>query len=103
VLKPGGTALVAYHGAGYYLRYLAQGENWKYRAYGIRTVVATWYYRWVGRRLPGFIGDTLYQAEPRLRRHYADAGLALERSVLGRTFAGFPVFIHHRLRRLQDR
>jgi len=99
VLRPGATALVSYHGAGYYLRYLAEGENWKYRAYGLRTVLATWAYRWTGRRLPGFVGDSLYQAEARLRRHYQKAGLDIETRVLGRTFWGFPVFIHHALRK----
>jgi SAM-dependent methyltransferase len=100
VLKPGALALVSYHGAGYYLHYLLEGgEGWKYRVYGLRSLVNTWVYRWSGRRLPGFVGDTLYQAEARLRRYYEKAGLQIESRTLGRTYLGFPVFIHHRLRR----
>ena len=99
VLRPGATALVSYHGAGYYLRYLVQGENWKYRVYGARSLANTWLYRWTGKRLPGFVGDTIYQSESRLRRHYEAAGLVLESRVHGPAFGGFPVFICHTLRR----
>lgn len=99
VLRPGGTALVSYHGAGYYLRYLLDGDDWKHRVYAARALANTWVYRWTARRLPGFIGDTIYQAESRLARHYARAGLTVEAREHGRAFMGFPVFIFHRLRR----
>jgi SAM-dependent methyltransferase len=102
VMKAGATALVSYHGAGYYLRYLLEPEHWKERVYGARALANTWVYRWLGRRLPGFVGDTIYQAERRLQRHYACAGLAVESRTLGATYRGYPVFIHHRLRRRDD-
>jgi SAM-dependent methyltransferase len=102
VMKPGAIALVAYHGAGYYLRYLLEGAHWKFRVYALRALVNTWLYGLSGRRLPGFVGDTLFQSEARLRRHYASAGLELEAFTPARRYASFPVFILHRLRRRES-
>jgi SAM-dependent methyltransferase len=99
VLKPNGVALVSYHGAGYYLRYVLKGEDWKGRVYGSRSIVNSWVYRMSGQRLPGFMGDTIYQSEARLQRYYARGRLLLEDRMLGPTYAGFPVFIYHTLRR----
>jgi SAM-dependent methyltransferase len=99
VLRPGATARVSYHGPGYFLRYLLADPDWRVRFYGLRTIVNTLFYRVTGCRLRGFLGDTLYQSEQRLRRYYAQRGLDLVDSCPSATFAGAPVFIYHVLRR----
>jgi ubiquinone/menaquinone biosynthesis C-methylase UbiE len=99
VLRPGGTARISYHGAGYFLRYLLTDANWKVRFYGLRTIVNTLFYRTTGRRLHGFLGDTLYQTDQRLRRYYLQSGLELVESRPSAAFAGAPVFIYHVLHR----
>lgn len=99
VLKPGATAYAAYHGAGYYLRYVATGESYKLRIYGTRSLLNGWAYALTRRRLPGFMGDTIYQAEGRLQKYYDRAGLALEQTSGGARFGGYPVFIYHTLRK----
>lgn len=101
VLRPGGVARVSYHGLGYFLRYLIMERNWKRKVYGLRTVVNTWWYAATGRRLPAFVGDTLYQSDRRLRRYYAAAGLELVDAPAAARFAGAPVFIYHVLRRVR--
>ena len=50
-------------------------------------------------RLPGFWGDTLYQAPGPLRRYYRRAGLQLIEARASRQFAAAPVFIYHTVRR----
>jgi ubiquinone/menaquinone biosynthesis C-methylase UbiE len=99
VLRPGGTARISYHGPGYFLKYLLADPNWKVRFYGLRTIVNTAFYRVTGRRLRGFLGDSLFQTEQRLRRYYAQNGLDLIESPRASTFAGAPVFIYHVLQR----
>ena len=98
VLRPGGRVLAAYHGAGYYLRYLTTGPGLALRAYGARSLVNTWWYALTDRRLPGFVGDTLYQSTKRLAGYYDEFGLELEREVPAPTYRGKPVFIYHQLR-----
>jgi SAM-dependent methyltransferase len=99
VLRPGGRVLAAYHGAGYYLRYLTTGPGLAPRVYGARSLVNTWWYAATDRRLPGFLGDTLYQSARRLATYYEEFGFELERDVPAPTYRGKPVFIYHRLRR----
>lgn len=99
VLRPGGTARVSYHGSGYFLRYLLTDRNWRRRVYGLRTMVNTLVYAVTGSRLSGFLGDTLYQSERRLRRYYAGHGLEIVEARPSTVFAGAPVFIYHVLRR----
>jgi SAM-dependent methyltransferase len=100
VLRPGGRVRAVYHGAGYYFRYLVDGPGLAIRIYATRALVNTWLYAATGRRLPGFVGDTIYQAASRLERYYRGFGLALERSRPSPTYRGKPVFIYHELRRL---
>jgi hypothetical protein len=100
VLRPGAVVRVAYHGAGYYLRYVIGGPRLLLRAYGVRSLVNTWWYALTDRRLPGFVGDTLYQSTKRLSRYYRDFGFALERQLPAPLYHGKPVFIYHELRRL---
>src|SRR5262249_5293980 len=54
VLKPHGTVRLACHGLGYYVRYILLGPGWKFRFYGLRTIVNSWLYAALGWRLPGF-------------------------------------------------
>jgi len=96
LLRITGTARVSYHGAGYYLRYLLCGtSHWKLRLYALRSLVNTWVYALLGRRVPGFVGDTLYQSRRRLRNYYWASHLRLVEEHPSPTFLGFPVFIYH--------
>jgi SAM-dependent methyltransferase len=95
VLRLGGVARISYHGLGYSLRYLLTDPNWKRRVYGLRTIANTLVYRAVGRCLPGFWGDTIYQSSRRLQRYYAANGFTLREEHPAARFAGGPVFIYH--------
>jgi SAM-dependent methyltransferase len=99
VLAPGGVAILYLHGLGYSLRYLLQPDVWKRCVYAARTIVNTAVYRLLGRRLPGFLGDTLFQSETWLRRYYRAAGLTFEATIPSRRFLGRPVFIAHVVRK----
>ena len=81
---------------------LLTDPNWKRRVYGARTIVNTYVYRLTGSRLPGFWGDTLYQAQRPLRRYYRRAGLQLIEVHASRQFAAAPVFIYHTVRRTPE-
>jgi hypothetical protein len=95
LLRTTGTARVCYHGAGYFLRYLLCVTcHWKFRLYALRSLVNTWIYGLFGRRLPGFVGDTLYQSRRRLGNCYRRSHLRLVEEHPSRTFLGFPVFIY---------
>jgi SAM-dependent methyltransferase len=99
VLRPGGVARVAFHGLGYSLKYAFTSENWKRRVYGLRTILNTVVYAVSGRRLPGFIGDTVYQTRRRLQRYYDRFGLEIVEDRPTQPFMGAPVFIYQTLRR----
>lgn len=99
VLAPGGAAILYFHGAGYSLRYLLKPDIWKRSVYAAKTIVNTMVYRLLGARLPGFLGDTLYQSESRLRRYYRSAGLTFASTIPSRRFLGLPVFIGHVVRK----
>jgi SAM-dependent methyltransferase len=101
VLRPGGRVRATYHGAGYYLRYLLEGPALPNRVYAARSLANGWWYALTGRRIPGWLGDTLYQSRARLARYYRRFGFALEREWPAPTFHGKPVFIYHELRRLE--
>jgi SAM-dependent methyltransferase len=99
VLKPGGRARVCSHGAGYYLHYVLVAPSWRRLVYALRTLANTWMYVVTGQRLPGFLGDTIYQSRRRLRRYYHANGLALVQDRSARGFLGFPVFIYQTLQK----
>ena len=99
VVRLGGCIRAVYHGAGYYLRYLTCGPGLPLRIYAARALANTWCYVLSGRRVPGFLGDTLYQSSKRLICYYRDVGLELEREWPSPGFCGKPVFIYHELRR----
>ncbi len=98
ILKHHGTACVEYHGLGYYVRYLLLGPGLKFRIYGLRAIVNSWLYAAIGRRFPGFLGDTIYQSRPRLGRAYRRLGLRVIEDTRAPAFLGLPVFIYQRLR-----
>jgi len=99
VVAKGGVAVVYLHGLGYSLRYLLKPDTWKRSVYAARTIFNTMVYRLSGRRLPGFLGDTIFQSDGRLRRYYRSAGLTLESAIQARRFLGQPVFIGHVVRK----
>ena len=99
ILAPGGVALLYLHGLGYSLRYLLRPEMWKRSVYAAKTILNTAAYRLAGRRLPGLLGDTLFQSERRPRRYYLSAGLRLEATIPTRRFVGRPVFIGYVVRK----
>jgi SAM-dependent methyltransferase len=99
VLKPGGYASLTSHGLGYALLFVLGAPDLKQRFYGGRMLANTACYRAFGRRLPGFLGDTLCQTSRRLGRYYARFGFVLEEeTVVGRSVAGSPEFLCHRIR-----
>ena len=98
VLRPGARVRAIYHGAGYYARYLREGPGLALRIYGARSLVNTWVYVATGRRLPGFVGDTLYQSHGRLAQYYRQHGFTVERVWPSRPYGPWPVFIYHELR-----
>ena len=100
VLRPGGTARISYHGVGYSLRYLLADPNWKRKVYALRTIANTVAYRSTGRRLPGFLGDTLFQTTRRLERYYRRFGLELVEEHPAPRYAGAPVFIYHTVKKV---
>jgi len=100
VLRPNATVWAAYHGAGYYLRYLREGRGLGERVYAIRSLANGWWYTATGGRLPGFLGDTVYQSARRLARYYRESGLSLERAWPSPEYGGKPAFIYHQLRRV---
>lgn len=97
VVKPGGRIFATYHGLGYGLHYLMRGPGVKRRIYGLRMLLNTAWYQVMGRKIPGFFGDTLCQTNPQLRSYYSRFGLVLERETLAATFLGFPHVICHQL------
>jgi hypothetical protein len=99
VLTTEGVAVLYFHGIGYSLRYLLKPDIWKLCLYAAKTIANTILYRLIGTRLPGFLGDTLYQSESRLRRYYRESGLTVDSAIHSRRFLGLPVFICHVVRK----
>ena len=66
---------------------------------GARALVNTAVYRLTGRRLPGFLCDTVNQSSRRLQQYYRRSGLELVAEHPSPQFAGAPVFIYHTIRR----
>lgn len=95
VLAEGGIVSLSLHGLGFYLRYLLQPDEWRHTVYAARTIANTLAYRVTGRRLPGFMGDTIFQSDRRMRRYYRASGLAVRSEVHSRGFLGRRVFFGH--------
>jgi ubiquinone/menaquinone biosynthesis C-methylase UbiE len=99
VLRPGGTVALSGHGFGYFLRYLLTPPSWRFLIYAARTLVNTPVYRVTGRRLPGFVGDTVYQSRARLIRLLGEQGFEVLEAPESPRFAGTPVFIYVRAKK----
>jgi SAM-dependent methyltransferase len=99
LLAPGGIAILTLHGLGYSLLYLLRPDEWRHAVYAARTILNTAVYRTFGRRLPGFLGDTIFQSSKRLRRYYRSSGLELEVEIPSPRFLGRPVFFGHVVRK----
>jgi SAM-dependent methyltransferase len=97
VLRQGGRVRACYHGSGYYLRHLREGPGAALRVYAIRSLANSWVYAATRHRLPGFIGDTLYQSSTRLADYYRTFGFSLDRAWPAPQYAGKPVVIYHEL------
>ncbi len=98
-LRPGATAYIVTHGAGYYLIYLLKNRPLATRFYGLRSLINTTFLSLTGKRLPGFVGDTIYQSERRLSQLYTANGLEITSSRSSTGPLGFPVFIYHKITR----
>lgn len=96
-LRPGATAYIVTHGAGYYLTYLLKNRSLATRFYGLRSLVNTMFFSLTGKRLPGFLGDTIYQSERRLSQLYTANRLVMESSRSSNGPFGCPVFIYHKI------
>lgn len=94
LMKPGGRCNLICHGAGYYLNYLLLSASWKERFYGLRSLVNTWVWMILGRCLPGFLGDTMYQSRRRLSKYFRVNALSILEDAPSKCFLGFPVFIY---------
>jgi SAM-dependent methyltransferase len=97
VLRPGGNAVFCCHAVGYYLRHILFAPCGKRLFYSLRTFVNTWFYILAHRRLPGFLGDTIYQSRRRLGRYYKKHGLLLIDDRPTVRYRGLPVFLYHRV------
>ena len=97
VLKPGGRAFLSCHAAGYYVRYFTFSPSAKRLVYSARTFLNTWWYALTGRRLPGFLGDTVYQSRRRLRLYYRENALQLTSDQPAPNYLGLPVFLYHQV------
>jgi len=103
LLKPGGVCYLTGHGAGYSMRYILISPVLKHRFYGLRTLVNTWLWLITGRRLPGFLGDTIYQSRRRLAKYFREQDLFLIKDIASKRFLGFPVFTFQTLeKRMPD-
>lgn len=99
VLKPGGRCYLIGHGPGYSMRYILQFSDWRRIVYGIRTLLNSAVFFVSGKRLPGFLGDTIMQTRTRLKHLYRVNGLALAAETSSPRFLGYPVFIYHDVRK----
>jgi ubiquinone/menaquinone biosynthesis C-methylase UbiE len=95
VLVKGGRVRTSYHGVGYYLSRIVSELEWKVKFYAARTIANTVVYRTTGRRLPGFMGDTIYQSSARMRSYYRRYSLRLVSEYIHTNRLGLPEFIYH--------
>jgi SAM-dependent methyltransferase len=101
ILRVGAIGRLCYQGVGYSLRMFTE-LRWKRHVYAVRVIANTIVYALTGRRLPGFVGHTIYQSRSRLRRHYQNVGLRLIEERRAPRFLNSPVFIYHTVSRSAD-
>ena len=99
VLRRGGVARVAVHGLGFPLRELTYNLGLRGMVYCTRSLINTAYYRLFGRRLPGWVGDTLCQTDRMMRRYFRQNQLEVEVAPASRRFLGLQVFHYYVLRK----
>ncbi len=99
VVRPGGTVIFCHQGPGYFLRYILRPPSWKYALYGIRAITNTLVYRLTKRRLPGALGDTIFQTSRQMHRYYDRLGLFVRVQQPSPRFLHAPVFIYEILAR----
>jgi SAM-dependent methyltransferase len=100
VLVPAGEVRASFISLGYALRFLLGGPSLRHRFYGLRMILNTAAYRLTGKRLPGFLGDTLYQSPRQLAKYYARFGLRLVNAPRVPTYLGLSVLIYHHLEKV---
>jgi SAM-dependent methyltransferase len=94
VLRPGGQVRLSCHGVAYHLYDALRPVSFKRMLYGLRSTVNSHVYRWTGRRLPGFLGDTLYQSRRAMRRYFRENGLIPRQTFPHDRYLGLPVFLY---------
>ncbi len=94
VLKPGGRVQLSAHGLGYHIHDALTSRCYKRVFYGLRSIVNGHVYRWTGRRIPGWLGDTLYQSRRAMRRYFRENGLRPLTAPPHECFCGLPVFLY---------
>jgi SAM-dependent methyltransferase len=94
ILKPGGQCYMQCHGAGYYLRYAITPMEWRQSVHGVRTLINTWVWVATGRRLPGFLGTSIYQSRRRLAKYYRQHNLRVHEETPSPTYFALPVFTY---------
>ena len=99
VLRRGGVARVAVHGLGFPLRQLTRNFGPRGLVYCTRSLINTGFYRLVGRRLPGWLGDTLCQTDRRMRQYFRQNRLEVEQAPDPARFLRLPVFHYYLLRK----
>jgi len=97
VLRPGGVMNLTCHGLGYGLHYALAERGM--RIYGLRMLANTLAYSLTGRRLPGFVGDTLCQTEGALQAYAVENSLDLRETFVVDHYRGLARFIGFRLRK----
>jgi SAM-dependent methyltransferase len=100
LLKPGGRCYLQCQGAGYFLKYLLLSTSLKERFYALRTIVNTWLWLLTGLRLPGFLGDSIYQSRRRLAKYFRANGLTLLEDTPSPRFLKLPVFTYQLIEKL---
>jgi ubiquinone/menaquinone biosynthesis C-methylase UbiE len=99
VVRPRGTIIFCHQGLGYFLRYVLRPPSWKYALYGFRAIANTLIYRITACRLPGALGNTIFQSSRLLRRYYDRQGLVVRVEQPSPRFLHAPVFIYEILER----
>lgn len=94
VLRPGGKVYLSCHGLGYHVYDFCKRRSFKKAIYHARSFVNAHVYRWTGRRLPGFWGDTLYQSPRAMHRYFRENGLIPCAAPPHDRFLSLPVFMY---------
>jgi hypothetical protein len=84
---------------GFPLRQLTHHVGPRGLVYCTRSLVNTEYSRLFGRRLPGWLGDTLCQTDGRMRQYFRQSRLEVEQAPDAARFLGLPVFHYYLLRK----